>query len=232
MKQEIIVPSSLSEISLKKYQEFVKVSKDFEGQKNSFIDAKTVSIFCDIPLKNVGLIAKTSIDDIVEHINSLFNEQAKLIHRFKFNKSHSFKDLEFGFIPSLKDITLDEYADLDSYIVNWEDMHKAMAVMYRPITKTVGDSYDIQEYNGTDGYADAMQYAPLDIVMGARIFFYHLGMELSRITTISLVEEMKQDLRQGVSSIKGGVGINHFMPLLEATLQDLEKSENSELILP
>jgi hypothetical protein len=36
--------------------------------------------------------------------------------------------LEFGMIPELDKMTFGEYIDLESYITDWDNMHKAMAV--------------------------------------------------------------------------------------------------------
>ena len=43
-------------------------------------------------------------------------------------------EVEFGFIPKLDNISLGEFVDLDSYMSDWDNMHKAMAVLYRPVT--------------------------------------------------------------------------------------------------
>ncbi len=43
-------------------------------------------------------------------------------------------------------------------------MHKAFAVLYRPIKKEDGDKYLIDEYKG-DVYYEAMKHTPLDVVL-------------------------------------------------------------------
>ena len=45
-------------------------------------------------------------------------------------------------------MTFGEYTDLDSYIGDWDNMHKVMAVLYRPITKKgLNNTYEIEKYN-------------------------------------------------------------------------------------
>ena len=56
--------------------------------------------------------------------------------------------IEYGFIPSLEDMTVGEFADLENYLTTGKDYHKAMAVMYRPIINSYSNTYKIQEYKG------------------------------------------------------------------------------------
>ena len=83
----------------------------------------------------------------------------------------------FGFIPNLDEMTLGEYIDLDTYFGDWDNMHKAMSVLYRPITKEKGNLYNIEEYDGTK-YSDVLKLMPLDVVLGSIFFFYNLSSEL------------------------------------------------------
>lgn len=218
MKQEIIVPESLAEISLKKYIEFSKVAKNCDGE---FLMQKMVSIFCDIPLANIGRIKLNSLLDIVDHLNGLFEKDIPLKQTFRLPYKEV-NDVEFGFIPSIEDITLDEYSDLDNYINDIENINKAMAVMYRPITNKQKDSYLIEPYNGSANYSEVMMYAPLDVVLGARVFFWNLETELLKDTTNSLVEEMEMEISQNkLSSEILGDGIKVFTDSLKETSQNL-----------
>jgi hypothetical protein len=50
-------------------------------------------------------------------------------------------------------------------------MHKAMAVLFRPIKKKQGTKYLIEDYEGSHKYSELMKEIPLDVVMGAMVFF-------------------------------------------------------------
>ena len=142
MKTEIVIPTSLSEIPLKSYQEFMKVVEKSNDQE--FIGQKTVEIFCGLQMKDVVRVKWNDIRDLTVHLNNIFKEKPKFQATFKI------KGVEFGFIPNLEDMTFGEYIDLESNISSVETFHKAMAVMYRPITKKVKDRHEIFEYTGTD----------------------------------------------------------------------------------
>ena len=135
------------------------------------------------------------------------------------------KCVAFGFIPNLEDMTFGEYTDLDTYITDWDLMHRAMAVLYRPIKNNgLNGTYDIEEYNGTVTYSEVMKNAPLDVALGATVFFYNLGNELLN-ATINFLETNKevQNILQKGNLVKNGDGIVQSMLLLKETLQDLTK---------
>lgn len=185
MKTEITIPTSLNEISLEQYQRFLKSS---EGSNDSeFIKYKMIEIFCLVPLKHVALMKQIDIDNIVESINKLFLEKQKLTQVFQIQLPR----VTFGFIPNLENISGAEFADLEQHMSNWETMHKAMAVLYRPIKEMKDDKYTIEDYNGTATYGDVMKLMPVSIALGASLFFYDLGKELSMITLQSSMNEMK-----------------------------------------
>jgi hypothetical protein len=78
-----------------------------------------------------------------------------------------------------------EYIDLDAYLSDMDMLHKTVGVLYRPVTKEKGDLYEIEPYNGTDGYSDF----PLDVALGATLFFYRLSNKLLKSTPTSLEVE-------------------------------------------
>jgi hypothetical protein len=159
--------------------------------------------------------------EITASINEMFKVSHKLIPRFKMG------GVEFGFIPNLEEMTQGEFVDLDTYISDWQEMHKAMAVLFRPITKKVNDKYQIEDYNGSITYSEVMKHAPIDVVLGATVFFYHLGNELMNSTLTYLEENPQiQSLMSKHNSENGGDGIALSMLSLRETLEDLVKYQN------
>jgi hypothetical protein len=215
MKLQITIPTSLEEITLQQYQKFLSIAKD--NPDGEFLQHKMVEIFCGIDLKNAAKISYKDVNEITSNLSNLFNQKYELKRTFKLG------DTEFGFITNLDEITLGEYTDLDKYISDWDMMHNAMAVLYRPITKKLKDKYQIEEYNGSYTYCDAMKYAPVDVVLGAVVFFYNLGNELLK-STIHYLENNKefQNIVNNHNLEVNGVGIAHSMLLLKEMLEDLK----------
>ena len=143
MKINIDVPDSLSEITLSQYQKFEKIDND-ENRNTNFILHKLVEIFCNLDLRDIIKIKWSSVSKIANSINELFEKDHKLIKTFTLNKK------QYGFIPNLDDMTLGEYIDLDNSVSDWQQMHKAMAVLFRPITFKKGQRYLIQEYEAEE----------------------------------------------------------------------------------
>ena len=224
MKLEIQIPTELNEIKLVQYQAFLKIAKDNDDAE--FLHQKMVQTFCGIELKEVAEIRYKDVVEITNSLGKMFDvKNHKFINKFKLG------GVEFGFIPNLDDMTFGEYTDLDTYITDWEQMHKAMAVLYRPIKKNgLNGTYEIEKYNGSITYSDVMKHAPLDVVFGANVFFYTLGNELlkSTLTYLENNQEIQTILHQH-NSEKGGDGTVQSMLLLKETLQSLIELPNYQL---
>ena len=232
MKLEINVPSSLSEIPLKHYQEFLKIQADSNDEE--FVAQKMIEIFCGISLKDVVKMKLTSLNELIAHFTQLFSEKPKFQNRFKITSEEG--EIEFGFIPELEQISFGEYVDLESHLTNWETYHKAMAVMYRPIIKTRKDKYDVLPYEPNKDFQELMKFAPLDVVIASSVFFWNLGNELLQATLSYLENEMKKNknltatFQKQLNLQNDGDGINQYMQLLRETLQDSMKLPITNLL--
>jgi hypothetical protein len=216
MRIEINVPENLSEITLGQYQKFEKLNTK-ENENSTFLLQKMVEIFCNLDLKDVADIKYKSVQEIALHLNKIFDTKHSLINTFKLG------GLDFGFIPVLDDMTLGEYIDLDDSLGSWETMHKAMAVLYRPITYKKGHKYKIEKYNGIER-SELMKQAPLDVVFSAMVFFWNLNNELIQIIPSYLEELMEKEMTMEQKQIleASGVGISQSMVSLKEMLPNLK----------
>lgn len=216
MKIELNIPTNLDEITLGQYQKFLKVVED--NEESEFVHHKMVEIFCGVSLKNISKIKHKDLSYIISKIAALFDGNHKLVDKFTIDNT------EFGFIPNLDDITSGEYMDIDTYITDWSNMHKAMAVLFRPIIKKGSGKYNIVDYNGTNEYAEIMKRMPLSAVMGSMVFFYHLGNELLK-SILTYLEENQQGMSilSRLNLGKDGDGIHLSMLSLKEMLEDLMK---------
>ncbi len=215
MKVDILVPSSLSEITLEQYQKFERINTE-ENQDTNFLMHKMVEVFCDLDLKDVAKIRFNYVKSILNDLNGLFNTKDELIPTFTLN------GVEYGFIPALDDMTLGEYIDLDENFSSWETMHKAMAVLYRPITLKSRDKYHIEDYKGLELSVE-MKRMPLDVVMSAMVFFYRLNNELLQTTLNYLSQEFPKQMtmEQRQTLAENGVGIKASMESLRGMLRSM-----------
>jgi hypothetical protein len=227
---EIRVPKELSAIPLKNYQKYIKdVKSDPNKQQTKeeleFANLKVLECFCNITMKQAYKLPMTDFTDIIKHISDLFAEKTPLQRTFTMTDKNG-DTIEFGFIPKLDDISMGEFIDLDKYISDWQQMHKAMAVLYRPLKHKDGDLYLIHDYEGTDKLSEIMLDAPVNVAMGAMLFFYHLGNELSKHLTDSLEKQLKVDSEFQQILEQSGVGINQFTHSLEEMSANLKKLQS------
>jgi len=216
MKLNITIPTDLSEITLRQYKHFLKIQKSQDDE--NFLSAKIIEIFCKVKLEDVMQIKFNDSEFIVDTLTKMFEQKPKLVTKFKLNNK------EYGFHPQLDDLTLGEYIDLDTFIGDWENIEKAMAVLYRPIVNKLKDKYTIEEYKvGRDAEILDM---PMDAVLSSIFFLWNLGIDLSKTMMNYLDKEETQALTQFLNSQPNGDGITQFTVLLKETLQDMKISLN------
>ena len=216
MKLDITIPTDLSEITLRQYKHFLKIQKSQDDE--NFLSAKIIEIFCKVKLEDVMQIKFNDSEYIVNTLTEMFEQKPNLVTKFKLNNK------EYGFHPQLDDLTLGEYIDLDTFIGDWENIEKAMAVLYRPVVNKLKDKYTIEEYKvGRDAEILDM---PMDAVLSSIFFLWNLGLDLSKTMMNYLDKEQTQALTQYLNSQPNGAGITQFTDLLKETLQDMKISLN------
>ena len=214
MKINITIPETLNEITLYQYQRFEKLISN--NEPSDFVNQKTIEIFCNIELKDVARIRIAEVSEILTHINNLLQQKPKLINTFKLGV------YEFGFIPKLEDITSGEYIDLESYLSDTQTLHKAMAVLYRPIKNKTKSLYTIEEYNkDSQDMAEVLKYMPLDVALGSMLFFWTLLNDCVNGLADFIQSEVEQSEQAKNILEKNGVGINHSMQQLREMYSNL-----------
>ena len=216
MKVEVYIPDTLSEITLDKYQRYLKIQS--ENTDENFLAIKLIEIFCGLRGDTIMSMKAKSIKDITLILTEMFNEKPQLVKEFKLNGK------TYGFIPKLEDMSFGEYIDLDTYIGDMDNIHRAMNVLYRPIKQKYQDKYLIEDYTGDN--PEKMKQMPMDAVLSSILFFYNLGMDLSKTMLNSLEDNKEINLAQYLTSEENGDGINHFSDSLKEILEDLRISLN------
>lgn len=215
MKARLNIPNKLSEITLRKYQKFVKLN--VEDVDERFLQVKMIEIFCEVSHENVLKIKFADADRVTAILGEMFTQKPDLVTRFNLN------GVEYGFIPDLDEMSFGEYIDLDTYLGDWENIHTAMNVLYRPIKTKKGNRYTIEKYDVNT--KNQLLDMPLDAVISSVFFFYHLGKDLSIVMNRYLEKEYsKIPSQQQVDLILNGDGIKQFSHSLKGILEDLNIS--------
>ena len=199
MEVKVNVHTRMKDITLEQYQKFLEECTD-ENLTEETIAIKMLEIFCGLPKDNSLQLRMSDVFNICDQINKILDEKPQLISRWKFDK------LEFGFIPQLDDMTFGEYVDVDTYITEWKNMHKAMAVLYRPVMQNYKGSYEIEKYKG-DTYWELMKQMPLNLVMGCMLFFWNLEKDLVKVMRHSLKNKENLTSQEKLTSMLSTDGI-------------------------
>ena len=179
-----------------------------------------ISIFCNLKMEKVMLLKLKDSEEIISMLTNLFESTPNLVKSFKLNGT------EYGFLPELDEMSLGEYIDVDTYIGDWDNIEKAMNVLYRPILTRLKDKYSVEDY--IVGNDKELLNMPLDAVLGAVFFFLSLGRDLSltMMNSLEVEEGMKEVLTQQQTSDENGVGTQASLDSLKEILQDLKISLN------
>ena len=212
---KIVIPNSLNEITLGQYQEFYKLTESTDAK---LVERRMIEIFCKVPMKYVNQMKAIDVKEIIQILTQMLENKPSLVNLFKMD------GVEYGFIPDLDDMTFGEYVDLDTFIGDTENLHRAMKVLYRPIKIKKNGRYQIVDYD-SEKFKD-MLGMPMDAVISSILFFYHLGIDLSQIMMDYSKNKNEKHLMQYLISEENGVGISHSFTSLKTILEDLRISLN------
>jgi len=197
---KIILPESIQDITLHQFQLYNELLERTDLDEYNF-NKRKIQIFTGLERNRIELISAIDYKEIAEQIDTALSQTVE------FKPTFFIKDVEFGFIPNLDKMTQGEFVDVSNYGTDIKEMHKLMAVLFRPIkNKDSLGNYEIINYQGTKQYSDIMKHMPLSIVNGALVFFSSLANELVSYTQKYMqVEQAKEKAQQTTSRNGGGM---------------------------
>lgn len=218
---KVQVPTTTADVTVEQYAKYSMVSEDSDKE---FVGHKAMSIFLGIELKDVLQIPQSQAEELLKDINDMLESTPPMEYTFSYN------GVKYGFIPDLEKLTLGEYVDLEDYIKNPKDWHKAAAVMFRPVSDSLGFLYNIEPYIGDKRSQEDAKNFPASCFINATVFFYNLNRQLllnSAFYLGKLLEskEMKElkTTQSEDSSQSVGVGSTHSTRLVREMQQNLNK---------
>jgi len=111
-----------------------------------------------------------------------------------FKATFTLHGVKYGFIPSLEDISLGEYADIETFIKNGIENNLAniMSVLYRPVVEDHKDYYIIEGYDATSQQRRSRLFMDMSgmQVQNSLVFFYHFVNELYKTFPSYLIQKM------------------------------------------
>lgn len=224
----ITIPTQLSEITLNQYLRFSKTLQD-NPDDETFVAIQMVSIFCNLKIEQVMQIPAYDFEEIIEQLSKVLQDKPTLVRQFKLN------GVKYGFVPNFDEESIGTFSYIDTLIGSEDNWTKLMSAMYRPITKSLGNMYEIQKFQG-DKFAEEFANIKMDCVIGSLIFFWTLRIELlNNILDYSTKMLTTKDNSQVADLFqKSGVGITQLSNLQEEIYLTLneQKEQTSIMRLP
>jgi len=211
----------------------LKINKDGKESVYTMINSWN-DVTLDKWVKLISKKEKTKSEEAVEIINTLSDIPRKLIKELgiqdiavilkrisilqqnadnNLNRIIKINDVEYGFHPNLEEITLGEYADIETYLKNGleNNLTRLLAILYRPITEKDKDNYSIEAYGLSDSRMRAKKFETMKAVdvNNALVFFWTFVKELLKTLLPYLMEQNQKMLSkpQMTNSLISGVGL-------------------------
>ncbi len=184
--KEFNLIKSWSDVTLEKWVKLVDLHKG--SRSNEAL--KTITALSDIPKQ---LVNELGIKDVAIIMDKIAELQRKSDGRLRNVITVEGKD--YGFHANLEDITLGEWADIETFIKLGieKQMPEIMAILYRPIIERKNDKYIIEAYDGNIAIrAEEFKKMKAEQVQSAMVFFWNLGNELLKILPLYLTERVKK----------------------------------------
>jgi len=180
---KIQLPESIADITLNQYQQFLKLQDKADTLTEQGMAERVISLFTGIKKQDVKKLVISDYESIMNQITEACSTEAKFQQRFKLN------GVEYGMIPNLNDISQGEYIDLTTLGSDMDEMHKVMAILFRPVVKEDAfGNYSIEAYGDITERSKDMLECPMHIVNGSLVFFLNLLKDLKSYMKKSIVE--------------------------------------------
>jgi hypothetical protein len=133
--------NSWSDVTLETWLKVIDIET---GSKTKEAE-ETIAVLSNIPQQLIKELSLRDVAVILDKVAELQNQQDTVL-----KKVFEIDGVEYGMHPDLSEMTLGEYADLETYIKAGveKNMPELMAVLFRPVTERNGDAYVIDAYDG------------------------------------------------------------------------------------
>tara|TARA_R100000781_G_scaffold26771_1_gene19870 strand:+ start:592 stop:1191 length:600 start_codon:yes stop_codon:yes gene_type:complete len=182
--------SSWEEVTLEKWLKLINYSLGTKSKEAQ----DTIAELSNIPKDLINQLELKDVALIMSKMAELQAEQNSSLKRVI-----EIEGKRYGFHPNLDEITLGEFADIETFIKNDIEKHlpELMAILYRPIVEENNDVYIIEAYDGNISIrAEEMKKMSAEQVQSALVFFWGFVNVLLMNSGLSLMEHLKETKKQ------------------------------------
>jgi len=214
---KLTIPTKTSEITLEQVQKVLLIDKNpdiDEFAKKIHI----VAIMCNRTAQEIAQITLEDLDRVYDKVFSMTSRGGTepLVRYVKY------LGRDYAFIEDVRDMETGAFIDIDQMTQQdkyAENLHKIMAVLYRPIDAKYGDRYRLKSYAKEDPkdreqrQAIFLKHMTFDVVRGAASFFLLVTQKCLSI----LNDSFQVPGTQTILNMIRGAGITSSMLFQEET---------------
>lgn len=177
MKVKITIPESYTDITVSMYKRIMKHWRSEVGGKDAI--KRVLKELCGTTEDVVERMYVEDFNAIVRDLTWLFAEPK--LSDFHLQQHFMLEGIKYGFIPNMQNLTVGEFADLETYMEGgmFENLQEVLAILYRPVVREKSKLYEIESYEPSQIKTDIMGECPMDVAIGAVVFFYRIEMALA-----------------------------------------------------
>jgi|TARA_R110002020_G_scaffold448292_1_gene661036 hypothetical protein len=174
------------DVTLEKWLKLISL----DGLTGAEESLEIISVLSDMPQKLIKELGITDVAEIMKRLNSMERKgEVDLKMLFELDGQ------EYAFHPQLEDMTLGEWADIETFIKNGleDNLHNIMSVLFRPVKERENDAYIIDAYDGNIAVrAEKFKKMSAEQVQAALRFFFVFANAFSTILLSYLKERLKE----------------------------------------
>ena len=181
------IVDSWEDVTLEK---FMQLTMEEDVSKTKEVE-QTIALLSDLPQTLIKELSLRDVTNIFEKLAELQVQENKML-----TTTLTIDGVEYGMHPDLSEITLGEYADIETYVKMGLQKHlpEIMAILFRPIVEREGDVYTIEAYNGDIKIrAEKMKQMNAEQVQKVLVFFWTFVRLLLVILPLSLTKKKQKN---------------------------------------
>tara|TARA_R100001015_G_C4624222_1_gene182317 strand:- start:878 stop:1480 length:603 start_codon:yes stop_codon:yes gene_type:complete len=181
------IVDSWEDVTLEK---FMQLNMEEDVSKTKEVE-QTIALLSDLPQKLIKELSLRDVTNIFEKLAELQVQENEML-----TTTLTIDGVEYGMHPDLSEITLGEYADIETYFKMGLQKHlpEIMAILFRPIVQKEGDVYTIEAYNGDIKIrAEKMKQMNAEQVQKVLVFFWTFVRLLLVILPLSLIKSNQKN---------------------------------------
>lgn len=205
---KVTLPDDFSEITVGQY---MKLWAMYEKETDAYTaQRRCIELLAGLEHNALQDATWDSIEKASATLNWLMQDPDPFTRKMPLVRRFELKGQQYGFIPDLSKLTVGEYADLETMCSGgvFNSLEKLCAILFREVIDEKLDKYEIVNYRISKDRKEAMLDLPMNIAIGAMVFFCNTAKELISTTQHYLEKDKKVKATQYT---KNGAGLVSFM---------------------